>query len=82
MKKIILILSCVTLSGCVGSYVVFQDDDPQPFETLHTVPERHYFTPQQVHAQEELMLKTEHEKNLLKGDEERIKAQLLKDQTP
>lgn len=78
MKKIILTFSCVVLSGCVGSYIVFQDDDPQPFDTLHTIPERHKFTPQQVHTQEEVQLKAEHQKNLLKGDEKRKKAQLLK----
>ncbi|AIL12705.1 hypothetical protein IM40_02895 [Candidatus Paracaedimonas acanthamoebae] len=79
MKKIILTLSCLTLSGCIGSYLVFQDEDPQPFETLHSVPEGYKFTPQQVHTQEELKLKSEHQKNLLKGKEERKKAQLLKE---
>ena len=67
------------LSGCVGSYVVFQDEDPQPFENLHTVPERYKFTPQQIHTEAESQLKTEHQKNLLKGNEERKKAQLLQD---
>lgn len=79
MKKIILILSCFTLSGCVGSYVVFHEKDPQAFEDLHTVPERYKFPSHQSYTQEEMQLKTDHQKNLRQGNEERKKAQLLKE---
>lgn len=69
------------LSGCVGSYVVFQDEDPQPFETLHAVPDRHTFTSQKIYTQEELHLKAEHQKNILIRNEERKKAQPLQNQS-
>ena len=77
MNKSILGLLGMMLSGCVGSYVVFQDNDPQPFETLHAVPERYEFTSPPIYTQEELHLKTEHEKNISIRNEERKKAQSL-----
>lgn len=74
MNKYILSLLGMMLSGCVGSYVVFQDEDPQPFETLHAVPDRHKFTPQKVYTQEETDLKAEHHKNIVIRNEERKKG--------
>lgn len=69
------------LSGCVGSYIVFQDNDPQPFETLHAVPERSEFTSPKIYTQEELLLKSEHEKNILIRNEERKKTQVSQNQS-
>ena len=82
MNKIILTLSCLLLTSCIGSYVVFQDDDPKPFKTLHSVPERHKFTPHEIHTKEELKLKDEHQKSLLEGQKVRKNAQLLENQPP
>lgn len=79
MNKIILISFCCVLSSCVGSYIVFEDDDPKAFETLHAVPERYNFTPVEVHTKEEQELKNEYQKNLLEGEEIRKKAHLLGD---
>ncbi len=79
MNKIILIFSCCVLSSCVGSYIVFEDNDPKAFETLHAVPERYNFTSLKVHTKEEEQLKSEHQKNLLEGEIIRKKAHLVEE---
>lgn len=75
MKRYLPFLPFV-LSGCVGSYVVHGDPEMNPFESLHTVPDRPAKRPAAFYKEQETLLRNQHA-SLTKAHEEERRGQGL-----